>query len=56
MVTHDAFAASFASRILFVKDGALFTELRRGDLPREEFFKRIMEVVAFLGGDASHAS
>ena len=56
MVTHDAFAASFASRIVFIKDGALFSELRRGDLPREEFFKRIMEVVAFLGGDAHHAS
>ncbi len=56
MVTHDAFAASFASRIVFIKDGRLFNELRRGELPREEFFKRIMEVVAFLGGDASHAS
>lgn len=56
MVTHDAFAASFASRILFIKDGAVFNELRRGDAPREEFFARIMEVVAFLGGDASHAA
>lgn len=56
MVTHDAFAASFATRVLFIKDGALFTELRRGDAPREEFFTRIMEVVTFLGGDASHAS
>lgn len=55
MVTHDAFAASFASRILFIKDGALFNEIRRGDLSREEFYARIMEVVVFLGGGARHA-
>lgn len=56
MVTHDAFAASFANRILFIKDGLVFNELRRGDARREDFFARIMEVVAFLGGDASHAA
>lgn len=55
MVTHDSYAASFANRILFIKDGAVFNELRRGDLPRTEFFKRIMEVVAFLGGDVRDA-
>lgn len=56
MVTHDAFAASFTGRILFIKDGEVFNELRRGDATREDFFARIMEVVAFLGGDASHAA
>ena len=56
MVTHDAFAASFTGRVLFIKDGAVFNELRRGDASREDFFARIMEVVAFLGGDASHAA
>lgn len=56
MVTHDAFAASFTNRVLFIKDGALFNEIRRGDMPREEFFNRIMEVIAFLGGDSSHAA
>lgn len=55
MVTHDAFAASFTSRVLFIKDGALFNEIRRGDLSREEFYARIMEVVVFLGGGARHA-
>lgn len=50
MVTHDSFAASFASRVLFIKDGALFNEVRRGDAGREEFFARIIEVVTFLGG------
>ncbi len=56
MVTHDAFAASFSNRVLFVKDGAVFSEIRRGDTLRKDFFARIMEVVTFLGGDASNAS
>lgn len=56
MVTHDAFAASFTNRVLFIKDGALFNEIRRGDMPREDFFARILEVVAFLGGEARHAA
>lgn len=55
MVTHDSFAASFASRVLFVKDGAVFNELRRGAMSRSDFFERIMEVVTFLGGDVRDA-
>ena len=55
MVTHDAYAASFTRRVLFIKDGALFNEIVRGDQPREEFFDRIIEVVTFLGGGARHA-
>ena len=55
MVTHDSYAASFASRILFVKDGAVFNEIRRGDTSRADFFNRIMEVVTFLGGDVRDA-
>lgn len=51
MVTHDAFAASHASRVVFIKDGAVFNEIRRGDMTREVFFSRIMEVVSFLGGE-----
>ena len=56
MVTHDAFAASFTNRVLFIKDGAVFNELRRGDASRDEFFARIMEVVSFLGGEAGHVA
>ena len=56
MVTHDAFAASFTSRVLFIKDGTLFNEIRRGDMTRDQFFSRILEVIAFLGGDAGHAA
>lgn len=51
MVTHDAYTASYANRILFIKDGRIFNELIRGTDTRKEFFSRIMEVVTFLGGD-----
>lgn len=55
MVTHDSYAASFAKRILFIKDGRVFNEIRKGDTSRKDFFGRIMEVVSFLGGDAGDA-
>lgn len=55
MVTHDSFTASYASRILFIKDGRLFHELRRGGDTRKEFFNRIIDVVTLLGGDVSDA-
>lgn len=55
MVTHDSFAASFTNRVLFIKDGKLFNEIRRGSLPRSEFFKRIVEVVSFLSGETVEA-
>lgn len=51
MVTHDAFTASYADRILFIKDGKLFNELRKGEDSRKEFFNRIIEVVTLLGGE-----
>lgn len=53
MVTHDAFTASFASRILFIKDGNIFSELRRGDFSRKEFFQQIIQVISLLGGDVN---
>ncbi len=55
MVTHDAFAASFSNRVIFLRDGQIFNELYRGDLSRENFFMRIMEVVSFLGGSIAQA-
>ncbi|HEK4831081.1 TPA: ABC transporter ATP-binding protein [Clostridioides difficile] len=51
MVTHDAFTASYAHRILFIKDGKIFTELVRGADSRKEFFNRIIEVTILIGGD-----
>lgn len=55
MVTHDSFAASYTNRVLFIRDGRIFTELRRGDSSRHEFFDRVMEVVAMMGGEGSDA-
>ena len=54
MVTHDAFTASYAHRILFIKDGKIFNELIRGNDSRKEFFNKIIEVVTLLVGDTSN--
>lgn len=51
MVTHDAFTASYANRILFIKDGKIFNEINKGSDTRKEFFTKIMEVITLLGGD-----
>lgn len=51
MVTHDAFTASYASRILFIKDGKIFSEIQRGEENRKTFFNQIIDVVTLLGGD-----
>lgn len=51
MVTHDAFTASYAERILFIKDGEIFNELIKGGDTRREFFEKIIEVVSLLGGE-----
>ena len=51
LVTHDAFTASYCKRILFIKDGKLFNEIIRGSESRRNFFDRIVEVIALLGGD-----
>lgn len=53
MVTHDAYSASYASRILFLKDGSLFNELVRGGRDRSVFYHEILDVLALLGGDIS---
>lgn len=55
MVTHDAFSASYCSRILFLRDGEIFHELRRGEKDRRQFLNQILEVLSLTGGDLSHA-
>lgn len=50
MVTHDAFSASYASRILFLRDGEIFTELRKGSDSRAAFFEKILSVLTMIGG------
>ena len=55
MVTNDAFTASYASRVIFIKDGKIFSELYKGDSSRKEFFDKIIDVVTVLGGDLNDA-
>ena len=55
MVTHDAFTASYASRVIFIKDGKIFSELYKGDSSRKEFFDKIIDDVTVLGGDLNDA-
>ncbi|AMO87312.1 Lipoprotein-releasing system ATP-binding protein LolD [Solibacillus isronensis B3W22] len=55
MVTHDAIAASFCSRVLFLKDGQIYTELYKGDKSRKEFFQQILNTQSVLGGEQSEA-
>ena len=54
MVTHDAFTASYCSRILFIKDGRLFNEIIKGESTRKEFFGKIIDVITLLGGDTGN--
>ncbi len=51
MVTHDVFSASYASRILFLKDGVIWREIYRGSNTRSQFFAQILAIVEELGGD-----
>lgn len=55
MVTHDAFTASYATRVIFIKDGKIFNEIHKGKNTRKEFFDRIIDVVTLLGGDLNDA-
>ncbi len=53
MVTHDAYSAGYAKRVLFLKDGRLFSELLRGERSRSVFYHEILDILALLGGDIS---
>ena len=55
MVTHDSFTASYAGRVLFIKDGRVFNEINRGSDSRKVFFNKIIDVITLLGGDMSDA-
>ncbi len=54
MVTHDAFSASYANRILFLRDGEIFTEILRGSDSRMAFFEKILNVLTMMGGGAGN--
>ena len=51
MVTHDAFTASWCSRVVFLQDGRIHLELQRGSRSRRDFFQEIIRVVTRLGGE-----
>lgn len=51
MVTHDAFTASCCRRVVFLRDGKIFTQLERGGGDRRTFFQQIIRVVTQLGGE-----
>lgn len=51
MVTHDAMVGSYASRILFLKDGRIWNELRRGERSRQTMYHEILDCLAALGGE-----
>lgn len=55
MVTHDAFTASYARRVIFIKDGKIFKEIHKGECSRKEFFDKIIDIVTLLGGDLNDA-
>ena len=55
MVTHDSTSASYCSRILFLRDGRLSGELRRGAADRAAFYRRIVDVATGMGEGMSDA-
>ena len=55
MVTHDSFTASYAGRVIFIKDGKIFHEISRGSDTRTPFFDKILDVVTLLRADVSDA-
>lgn len=50
MVSHDPVAASYSSRVVFIKDGQIYTQLNKGDESRNSFLKDIMKTQGVLGG------
>lgn len=54
MVTHDSFSASYCSRILFLRDGKIFSEIVKGDRSRRAFFQDILDHLTLMGGDDSY--
>lgn len=51
MVTHDAYAASFCRRIIFIQDGQLATEIFKGTKTRKQFFENVLQTLGQIGGD-----
>lgn len=54
MVTHDALAASYCKRVIFIKDGELYEELQRNELTRKQFFKQVVDVMSTISGGSAN--
>ena len=52
MVTHDPMAGAYGDRVLFLKDGRIWSEIRRGSRQRRELYSEILKVTAAMGGEA----
>lgn len=50
MVTHDPVAASYCRRVIFIRDGQIYTQLNKGDESRQSFFNDIIKTQGVLGG------
>ena len=50
MVTHDPVAASYCTRVVFIKDGQIYTQLNKGEQSRQAFFNDIIKTQGVLGG------
>ncbi|MGM0146726.1 ABC transporter ATP-binding protein [Enterococcus sp. AZ162] len=48
LVTHDAFSASYCQRILFIKDGVIHQEVKRGEQSRSDFYRQILTILGNL--------
>ena len=54
MVTHDAFAASYADKVIALKDGIVFGELVRRGCPKE-FLDELLDFTRKVNGDGYDA-
>ncbi|HEX6593773.1 MAG TPA: ABC transporter ATP-binding protein [Bacillota bacterium] len=55
LVTHDPQAASYCDRVVFIRDGKLYSEIHRGN-SRQSFFQKIIDTLSLMGGDDSDFS
>jgi putative ABC transport system ATP-binding protein len=55
LVTHDPQAASYCNRVVFIRDGKLYSEIHKGS-SRQAFFQKIIDTLSLMGGDAHDLS
>jgi putative ABC transport system ATP-binding protein len=55
LVTHDPTAASYCDRVVFIRDGKLYSEIHKGD-NRHVFFQKIIDTISLMGGNGDDFS